>query len=242
MFEVLMSPRHAAATRELLSAMRTLDAGGALDDRGGRANVLAASAARAKATYGTELPAIDRELEESIAAFAPRWDEVYRSLDTSGPEWRQIAFPHLWRKGANALAWRQDRLTADEFTVSGKLRVFPNAANQMNVLLGLADEGLVQIGFVANQGVWVYRYDASKSSWTEVGHSLTPAFPVGARLGFVIQHHDRITSVEANGQPVINFELEQTFDGRWGLGAYQGTAGGWSEVSGRSGPPPAPAH
>ena len=234
MFEVLMSPRHAAATRELLSAMRALDPGG-----GGRARVLAASAARAKATYGNELPVIDREMEEWIAALAPRWDEPYRSLDTSGPEWRQIAFPHLWRNGSNAIAWRQDRVTADEFTVSGKLRVFPNAAHQMNVLLGLADESFVQIGFVANQGVWVYRYDASKSTWTEVGHSLTPAFQVGAVLRFTISHHDRVTTVEADGQPVINFELDQTFDGRWGLGVYQGTAGAWSDVSARAGPPPA---
>src|SRR5206468_2989743 len=162
---------------------------------------------RARATYGAELPFIDQEMEEWIVALTPRWDEVYRSLDTSGPEWRQIAFPHLWRKGANALAWRVERLAADEFTVTGKLRVLPNPAHQMNVLLGLPDESFVQIGFVAEQGVWVYRYDASKSSWTEVGHGLTPAFHVGAALAFVVHHHDRVTTVEAGGQPVLSFEL-----------------------------------
>ena len=61
-----------------------------------------------------ELKKIDGAFEKYVRALKPQWDEVYRSLETSGPTWTQIAFPDT-----NAIAWRTQAVKKEpEITVS----------------------------------------------------------------------------------------------------------------------------
>ena len=68
-----------------------------------------------------EINKMNQEFADYLKKLSPQWKEIYRSLETQGDEWVQIAFPKT-----NAIAWRTKPVGKDSYTISGKLKILPN--------------------------------------------------------------------------------------------------------------------
>jgi hypothetical protein len=231
-FETLMSPPYAQTTRALLREVRATGTGYLPGREADAARLVRARvAARAAALYGpTRLAELDRDLRQRVAGLKPQWEEMARSLDTVGRDWRQIAFGQTWVDGRNAMAWHVEPAPSPAFTISGRATILGNPGRQLNVLLRFDDDDFLQVSFVANKGVRLWKFERRKNAWADLGFAPSRAFPVGQSFMFVVSHRSGVVTVSVNEEVMTTLKLDRPINGRWGLGAYQGSAGIWSDI------------
>lgn len=239
-FETLMSPPFAATTRALVAELQALPAfdtpspslSAAIARAGGLRRIAGARIAqRARELFGADaLQALDVAFERALTALTPHWTEAARSLDTTGRDWVQIAFPASLRASNHAVAWSLDRVPSPSFAIAGTATFIPNFGHQLNVLLELEDTKVLQVSFVAGDGVWFLLFDRGRSAWLDRRHVPTPGIAVGAPFTFRVAHAGKILTVEIDGRLVARLPIIAAANGRWGLGASEGTAGIWSHL------------
>jgi hypothetical protein len=221
-FELLMSRRFEAPTRKLLSRIRQLGGGDGFRTR---------VAELAGEVYGAErVEALDEAFPDYVESLEPRWRQPYRSLETHGEEWEQIAFPEAGGFGANAIAWSLAKAKGPAVRVSGAVRVLPVGRQQMNLLLGIDENEFVSIAFNAGEGVTVFTYDGSKDAWNRRGFFAVAGLDPGPTFDFAVTFEGRALAIAVRGVEVAELELDRPLDGRWGLGAQVGSAGAWSKI------------
>jgi hypothetical protein len=229
-FETLMTPPFERTTRLLLRDVRAIGVGSLLGgEQAARQVALSRCNERAKVLFGEEaLARLNGDLRARIGALTPHWTQPYRSLDTLGNDWTQIAYPPNYKYGANAIAWRLDRAPSANLTISGQATILANATLQLNVLLRVDDDDFVQVAFVARQGIYLYEWRSK--AWTKLKSTNAPDIAVGQPFSFEVSHRDGWLTVMVNGKARLARKLDRPLDGRWGLGAYTGTAGIWSGI------------
>ena len=62
-----------------------------------------AARAREQVLDAFRVEKLERDFQRDVKGLEPRWQEVFRSLETGGEAWTQVAFP-----GKNAIAWRTE--------------------------------------------------------------------------------------------------------------------------------------
>jgi len=184
---------------------------------GGGPRFVATILEQATAAFGDQ----DKSFAKHVASLAPQWNEVYRSLTTSGAEWTQIAFPD-----ANAIAWRTEPLKSKGFTAKGELRILPGGRQQMNFLFGRTDDGFHSIAFVADGGFTVFDYRAATNKWVAIGAGNAPALRLCVRTPFsVAVVRDKLTVELADQSWKFELPRELPASIEWGLGAQAGPPG-----------------
>jgi len=185
--------------------------------------------ALAALSEGTDVAALDGELAAYVRALEPRWDEVYRSLSTSGDTWLQAAFPKT-----NAICWQTADVGADRYEVSGEVEVFAGKKQQLNLLLARTPNGFVQVAMTAGSGVVVFEYDNRRSGdeqWKRLGGNDVPALVAGKWIPFRARVAKSKLTIDIAGKQVCEVDVgDHPMRGAWGLGALAGSAGAWRKV------------
>lgn len=154
------------------------------------------------------------------------WNEVFRSLDTSSEDWVQIAFP-----AKNAVAWRNETLGDGPWTLSGRMRILPCEAKQLNVLCGAAGGSFISVAYVAEYGVTVFHYRAGPKEWETIAKTRTRDVRLGDVVRFRLERQGPRLDVFLDGQHLIATDApEDALNGNWGLGAQAGSAGIWNAI------------
>jgi hypothetical protein len=213
-FRFLASGAHAARLPKIASAVRAAGAG---PDHGKK---VAAAVTR---TVGGGLQAA---FDRFVADARPAWSEVFRSLWTEGPTWRQAAFAEK-----NALAWRCDPVPGG-LVASGGLQILPGGRQQMNFLFGRSDRGFYSVAFVADRGFTVFDYAARGEEWQQLGAGNAPQLRLGVRSRFAVEAAARKLTIRVDDQHWA-FELPRPLPDEvfWGVGAQSGSAGIWHDVT-----------
>jgi hypothetical protein len=217
LFFEMLAERHAKKLAGLHAEIRRLGGGSGFDERAAKAF---------EEAFGSAFSRLDADLVKYVQSLDPQWDEVYRSLETSGEEWVQIAF-----ESKNAVAWRTEPIGGKKFTMTGELTLLPGATTQMNVLLGKSDAGFVQVSFVAGVGITLFDY--RDRQWTVLARVGSEAIEVGEPPFFRIAYTDakHKLSIGIVDGPELELEVPIDLSGPWGLGTLAGSAGIWRKVS-----------
>lgn len=189
----------------------------------------------AKGTAGLLGSAADRDFVAFVQKQRPAWREVFRALDPSGKQWRQIAFPNR-----NAVAWRSEPVKGGRLVARGTLRILPGGRQQLNFLFGRTEqEDFYSIAFVADQGFTVFRYDGPNDDWRNLGAGNAPALRLGVSTEFAVEAGGEQLVVRVGGQS-WTFALPVALGKEipWGLGAQAGpqdgatgSAGIWADLA-----------
>lgn len=173
------------------------------------------------------LKKLDAGFARYVRALDPEWEQIYRSLETAGKEWVQLA------GSKNAIAWRVRPIKKRKWTLSGSFEFLPGRArpggNQLNVLLDRTDSGFIQLAFQEAGTVLVLEYDSRKDTWSTLARA-------DAQLTAGVEHELRVSwkkgelSVQVGDEPPLETKIERGMDGPWGLGAYSGSAGVWRSI------------
>ena len=177
-------------------------------------------------SLGKELAkSFDRRFAKYVMALEHRWEEIYRSLETAGDEWTQVAFPTK-----NAIAWRTDPVGRSTYALEGKLKILSNNKQQMNVLLGRNADGFVSVA-LSTGGVTVFNYLQEENRWDRLGYRDAKALRGERWALFRVKIEDDRLSVSLNSETVLSVSLNgRAMQGSWGLGAQAGSAGTWGDV------------
>lgn len=174
-----------------------------------------------------EMSAIDAKFNAYLRTLKPRWEEVYRSLETAGDDWTQIAFPDT-----NAITWRTAAAAKDEYTLKGQLRILPARKQQLNLLLGRNVEGFVSIALVAGSGVTAFEYHAKENRWERLGSADCDLLEPDRWIRFhaeIVGDHLRVI---LDSTPTLTVSLRgRSMRGPWGLGAQNASVGMWRNVT-----------
>jgi hypothetical protein len=173
-----------------------------------------------------EMKAIDGKFEAYLRGLSPRWEEVYRSLETAGDSWTQIAF-----RDTNAIAWRTDAVGRDTYTLEGGFKILPNWNQQLNLLLGRNRDGFVSVAFVAGGRVTVFDYHAKENRWEGLGSAESDLLAHDRWIDFRVEVRGDHVQVALEKTPIITVPLNgRLMRGPWGLGAQNGSAGIWRNL------------
>jgi hypothetical protein len=214
--------REAARTARLFSLSREIDAGDFAQE-------LERQFARAFSASRDGLAALDRELRASVLAHEPRWDEVARSLDTSGSGWVQQAFPD-----ARAIAWSSDEAPGPAFALSAEVELLAGGEQELRVLLGRRRRGFVAVGLRAGVGVSVLAWSEEEGGpgrWERLARARVEAVATGRRIALRIEALPGRVRVLVDRELAVEAEVgDRPLSGPWGLAAEAGTAGVWRRV------------
>lgn len=206
LFTMLQTPAHADRMKALLRSV------------GG----LASEKAWEKALGREVLDGADAAFAKFVDELQPMWSEVYRSLALDEKRMVQIAFPDR-----NAIAWCRQPVKGRELNATGSLRILPAAAKQMNFLFGRTEAGdFYSVAFVADRGVWLFRYRSARDEWAELGVKAVPALRLGYSTAFEITaKRDTVTILVDD--VAAEFALPEPVPDpvSWGIGAQAGPAG-----------------
>jgi hypothetical protein len=173
-----------------------------------------------------EMKAIDGKFKAYLHALTPQWEEVYRSLETAGKSWTQIAFPDK-----NAIAWRTELAGKDVYTLEGRFKILPGRQQQLNLLLGRNLEGFVSIAFTAGDCVTIFHYHAKENRWERLGSTESDLLEHGRWIRFRAEVGGDRVRVTLDKTPTLSVSLNgRSMRGPWGLGAQRGSAGLWRKV------------
>lgn len=179
-----------------------------------------------EALGGPKFDSVDRKFRRYIRSLFPRWREVYRSLDTKGTSWTQVAF-----EDKNAIAWRTRPARRGRCTIMGSVEVLPNRKRQMNLLLGYDADGFISVAFTAGYGVNVYRYYSQEDQWDRLADRRIKGLEVGRKIRFMIDVADQKLTVRVGKHRLPPIDLgDKPMTGPWGVGAQAGSAGRWWSV------------
>ena len=182
------------------------------------------------ATYETEgLAGLDLDYEQFVRSQAPAWDEVFRTLSTSGDAWTQAAFADH-----NAVAWRTSPVAAESYEVRGQMEILPGLgkSQQMNVLLARdKDQSFLSVAFVAGYGVNVFRFHAKDDRWERLTAAPAKGVQLWRRMPFRIAVDGTKLTVRIDGIEVASADAgDHPMSGPWGLGVQAGAVGVWHGV------------
>jgi len=220
LFFTHMMAAHGETMRALIQTIKGLGGGGDFKARA-KGAFLEALGEKRSADLATSFPAYLRALK-------PVWSERYRSLETAGEDWIQIAFADT-----NAIAWRALPVGKDSYVLALRLRILRNYGKQANLLLDQREGGFVSVALTAGYGVTVFAYDGRKDAWDRRAAQELPGFDLD-------QDHD-VRLVVAGTRLRVLVDKQQVADvdfperagglaGPWGLGAQSGSAIRWSGV------------
>lgn len=177
---------------------------------------------------------VDRDFVAFVQKGKPKWFEPYRALSTAGKDWPQIAFPNR-----NAVAWHQEPVKGGKLFASGSLRILPGGRKQMNFLFARNEQDeFYSLGFLADQGLRLFRYEVANEDFREVGKVDVPELKLGQTVPWKLEASGVDLTVRVGAQ-VCKFTLPVALpkEVSWGLGAQaglqdgpSGSAGIWSEV------------
>ncbi len=175
-----------------------------------------------------EMRVIDEKFAAYVRAFSPPWEEVYRSLDTAGKAWTQIAFPDT-----NAIAWRTKPVGKENYTLVGRVKLLPGAAHpQMNLLLGRSRDGFLSVAFNAGGGVTIFNHHSKENRWENLGFAASDVIRTDSWIRFRAEVGDDAVEISLDRKPVLTASLNgRSMAGPWGLGAQSGSAGQWRKVT-----------
>lgn len=173
-----------------------------------------------------EMKAIDGKFKAYLHAMTPQWEEVYRSLETAGKNWTQIAFPDK-----NAIAWRTEPAGKDGYVLEGRFKILPGWEQQLNLLLGRNLEGFVSIAFTAGRGVTIFHYHAKENRWERLGRAESDVLELDRWIRFRVEVGGDHVRVTLDKTSTLAVSLDgRSMRGPWGLGAQSGSAGLWRKV------------
>lgn len=173
-----------------------------------------------------EFAGLNKEFGEFINEFKPKWDEVYRSLDTSGERWPQIAFPEK-----NAIAWRTSPIRHEAYAVSGRLEILPGEKEQLQLLLARSHQGFISVAFIAGYGVTAFHFRSANQEWERLGSAETSKVALNQDFSFRVTVDNGEIRIEVDAEPVFSAKLDKKYTrGPWGIGAQAGAAGIWSKL------------
>lgn len=182
----------------------------------------------AQAVYGVtkrKPKPLDKAFAKFVAKLEPEWEQLYNSLQATGDDWVQLAFPEV-----NAIAWRTAPVRKGKLRLTGEARVLPGRTKQINILLDRRDDGFVQVCLVAGYGATVFEHFYEANKWEKRASAEAPlvldefhAFELRTKGGQLI--------LELNGEQIVEVALERDFTGPWGLGAQKSAAGIWRGIA-----------
>ena len=176
---------------------------------------------------GVENP--DQAFKDWVLAFEPKWNQVYRSLETNGDAWFHCAFD-----STNSVCWNSQKLGRGNWELSGSLRIFEGDKSQMNVLLGKSDTGYLSVALGPTFGVTVFHrqyQDNDKSKWVRLIHEDMKTFELEDWVDFKIsKRRDRLMIKINRERPVVLDVKDIDLTGEWGLGCQNNSAGLWKGV------------
>lgn len=221
-FYQLLRAKHGKDLARMAEAMRKQGGG-----EGFRAGILGEFG---KLWKEKELARLQKEWLADVREAEPEWDELLRSLETRGEvgeHYVQRGFPE-----SNAVAFRNQAMTALPFAATGTVRVVPGDAHQMNFLLGRSEKGFLSVAFTFPEGVTVFRCDfGATDTWTILGRAEVAGLKIGAETPFRIEASAEELGVSVNGAEVLRAQLHGRSPlGPWGLGAQAKASGEWKGV------------
>lgn len=212
---------HAKATIRALRAIKRLGRGGEFTTR--------AKAALLEALGKKGTAELDKGFAKYVNGLRPAWSETFRSLETEGDHWLQVAFPKT-----NAIAWRTEPVGRAQYTFEAGVRLQRNFGSQANILLDKRDGGFVSIALTAGFGVNVFEYDAKKNTWTSRASKSLRGLEVEKDFAVRVEVNGPRLKVRIGGDVVAETSFAERkggLTGPWGLGAQAGSAVRWSRVS-----------
>lgn len=180
-----------------------------------------------------------KPFERHVAALAPEWDEVFRSLGPhgkEGKEWVQIAFAEK-----NAVAWREEPIRGG-LSARGAVRILPADGRQLNFLFGRTGDDFFSLALVADVGWTLFDFHAKDERWERFGSERFPALRLGYRSTFALDVASDALTLRLDDQE-WKVPLPRPFpaESRYGLGAQAssqgqetGSAGIWSDLDVRA--------
>jgi hypothetical protein len=201
----------------MLQALRRLAGGGDFNER-----YYAEVEALLGKSWEQEL---DAGFEKYLRELEPEWDHVLRSLSPQVDGYLQVAFPET-----NSVAFRRTGVGEGDFRLSGRLRILPARASQMNLLLGRRERGFVSVAINAGYGLTVFDYDGAL--WNRIGGVKVEGIGVGEQLTFQAQLTGDTLVLTINETEALRIDAGQLdLSGAWGLGAQAGSAGLWQDLA-----------
>jgi len=172
---------------------------------------------------GTDVETLNKEFVAHLESLRPGWVESTRSLETSGPEWDQIAFP-----GSTATSWRQAPLPGS-FVISLTATIHDAGRKQMNIRVGQPDS-FTQFSITAGFGLNVFEY-ADKQWNTKLAKKID-GLKVGKQIDLSISHDDEKGKMEVtlDGETIFTGDIVKAPKRIMALGAQKGSAVTWSNL------------
>lgn len=213
LFRFLRDRKNAPKLDKLLQATRRM---------GGSTSFTESLAKEAESIFGkSKLKSLNRGFRKYIESFEPQWDEVLRTLWRGADGWRQAAFD------SNAIAWRREDAGKKPYGLEGRLRILPGGRQQMNVLLGLSEEGFVSVSFSPG-AITIFEYLSQENRWVRRASVDNPSVKLNDPFGFEVRVAKDVVRAFVEGQELIATKIEElTLTGPWGLGAQSTSAGVW---------------
>ncbi|MBL8857508.1 MAG: hypothetical protein JNL28_03255 [Planctomycetes bacterium] len=194
------------------------------------AQAFVARAARTAVARDAAGAALQTGFEDWLRARAPAWQELHGALWPLGNVWAQAA-----GRDHNALTWRVLPPASSHYELKGELTILPGATRQANVLLGRAADAFVQVAFIADYGIDVFRFSAApgkQAQWKKLATVAIPELTEGTQHAFKLVAHGARLVVWLADKPVLALDVpENALDGAFGLGAYAGSACLWRELA-----------
>jgi len=166
---------------------------------------------------------LGRELRERIAGLEPRWDQVYRSLDTSGGRWLQCAFPDF-----DAEAWRVGPVAESTYALAGRATPL-SEETRMDLLLDSRGAGHVLV-YLQPGAAGVLSLPGDGSS-REILAAECAEVRAGEATEFRLDVDEEMLSLSLAGEEILRVRTgQQAPTGRWGVGVRRSGAGLWEDV------------
>jgi hypothetical protein len=231
LFRFLMDGPHAPAFRAFLGDVRR--EGGSDDFKERVAAVLQ------KRLGVADWKAVDAEFRAWIEKLAPKWEQLYVTLEIDGDDWTQCAFDDV-----NAMAFRTAPAGAKPYAVEGSVTLYADRSKgpQANLLLGreVGRESVnrfFSIALVPGVDVTLFDFDggrAADAQWKRLGYAQLAGIAVGKPLAFRVDCAPSGGKTEValavDGKPIARVTVERGLDGPWGVGAQAGSSCVWHGV------------
>jgi hypothetical protein len=231
LFRFLMDGPHAQAFRQFLGDVRREGGGDEFKER--------VAAALQKRLGATDWKAVDAEFRAWIGKLAPKWEQLFVTLEIDGDDWTQCAFDDT-----NAIAWRTEDSGKQPYALEGAVTTWDDRTerSQANLLLGRmplskGKSRFVSFAFVPGFGVTVFDYDGSRAEeeqWTQKAfvdsRGSEPGKPLAFRVDCTPKEGATDVKFTLAGKVVAQFDVARSLDGPWGVGAQAGSSCVWHQV------------
>ena len=231
LFRFLHEGPHAEAFRAFLGDVRSEGGGGDFKER--------VAAALQKRLGASDWKAVDAEFRAWIGKLAPKWEQLFVTLEIAGDDWTQCAFDDK-----NAVAFRTAPAGAKPYAVEGAVTLYADRDRepQANLLLGRAVgresvNRFLSIALVPGVNATVFDFDSGRAAdaqWKQLGSAPLAGTAVGRPLAFRVDCTPKDGKTEValavDGKPIARVTVDRVLDGPWGVGAQAGSSCVWHGV------------